>query len=348
MNYDGFELVCPVCHGELAEISGESWQCTACDREYPVVLGIPDLRTRPDPYIDVRADHEKGKRLADSIVELDFAAAVDFYYSITPAVTPAQAEQFTGALTSAEVRSRASLDSWERTRPSPVGRSDGAMLDVGCGTAPLLVAAAERYDRTVGVDIAFRWLVLARKRLREAGLSTPLVCACAEALPFRDGAFARVVADSVLELVDDQAAASDELARVAEPGARIFVSTPNRYSAGPDPHTGLWAGGYLPASLVAGHIRRQGGVPPIRHFLSERSLRDLLQAGGLQVLSVDLPNVTPEQRQRMSGPARILVDAYRWTRRIPGPGSLLRLIGPQLHAVAQKPGSPWSNPARNG
>ena len=35
-------LCCPLCRGEL-ELQEQSLRCTACQQEYPIVDGIPDL-----------------------------------------------------------------------------------------------------------------------------------------------------------------------------------------------------------------------------------------------------------------------------------------------------------------
>ena len=71
------------------------------------------------------------------------------------------------------------------------------------------------------MDIAFRWLIVARKRLEEAGVSVPLVCACAEALPFRDGTFDTVVASLVFCSVPEPARGLAEVKRVLRAGGRL-------------------------------------------------------------------------------------------------------------------------------
>ena len=48
------------------------------------MLGIPDFRVFPGPYIDIEADHRKGRRIAESARDSDFRARVEYYWSITP------------------------------------------------------------------------------------------------------------------------------------------------------------------------------------------------------------------------------------------------------------------------
>ncbi len=355
MRFKGIEICCPLCKGDLQQnvgggpetadpvkISGRqpnisSLRCFSCNRVFPVVLDIPDLRVFPDPYIDSENDRAKGLRVAARMDELDFAALVDFYYSITPVVPPQHARLYKRGLMAGVARAEAALDSWENA-VNGKGHVDGSsVLDIGCGTAPLLVAGAQRSKKLVGVDIAFRWLVVAKKRLVEAHLDLPLICACAEALPFPDGLFDRVVADSVLEHLQDQPRAVAECYRVMKRDGYLYVSTPNRFSLGPDPHVGLWAGSYLPHRWLVAYVRRQGGIPPKRRLLSARSLTRLLEAAASSPPQVYLPEVPPAQRRQFGKGLRCLIDLYHVGRRLPASRALLRWVGPLLHAVARKP-----------
>lgn len=356
MMWRGLDLCCPVCKGDLREDGSGAepeLDCPRCDRRYPVILGIPDFRIFADPYIELDADRAKGRRLAERFGDLGFADLVRFYYSISPANTPAQAQAFTAGHLAAVPRARASLDAWEREGDSDVehiprderegggGRAPAQTLalralEVGCGTAPLLVAAAPRYRALAGVDIAFRWLVVGKKRLEEAGVDVPLIAACAEALPLRDTAFDRVIGDSLVENVRDQRQALGEMHRVLAPSGRLFLSTSNRYSVGPDPQTGLWAVGYLPRRVVAAHMRRQQGLPPARNLLSVFALSRALARAGFARPRVSLPTFPAEQRARFRPLIRRLVDTYHAAARLPGSRHLLYLIGPKLYAVSEK------------
>ncbi len=335
MIFKGVEICCPHCQEGLQETwQGKAdLQCVGCHRRFPVLLGIPDLRVFPDPYIDAEADRANGLQVAARLDDLSFAALVDFYYSITPVVPPQHARLYTRGLMAGVARAEAALASWERTVGTNGRPSAASLLEVGCGTAPLLVAAAPRYTRMVGVDIAFRWLVVAKKRLAEAGLDIPLICACAEALPFPNGAFDRVVADSVIEHVQDQHTTLRECHRVMRPVGHLFLSTPNRYSLGPDPHVGLWAGGLLPERWVAAYVRRRGGIPPKRHLLSARSLSKAIQKAGFDPPQLQLPDVPRGQSKHFGKHVLLLIDLYHIAKRLPLSRAALRWIGPVLHAI---------------
>ena len=335
MTLGGIELCCPQCRGDLSgPLEGEGYlTCARCARRYPVVLGIPDLRLKADPYIDPESDRAKGKKLAAKFDELSFAELVAYYYSITPAVPAVHAKQYTQGLLSAVPRAEAALADWSRLSGAP---PPNTLLDVGCGTAPLLIAAASQVERVIGVDVAFRWLVVGKKRLLEAGLDLPLVCASAEALPFRDVQFDRVTADAVLEHLDDQPKALSEWHRVLKPGGWFFATTPNKNSLGPDPHTGLWAGTVLPQKLVSAYVRRLGGIPPKRQLLSARTLKQLIGRAGFKPVRVSIPDISDAQRAFVGRGLNLAVDLYHLGKRLPLLGNAFFLIGPHLRAVARK------------
>jgi ubiquinone/menaquinone biosynthesis C-methylase UbiE/uncharacterized protein YbaR (Trm112 family) len=347
MLFHGIELVCPACRSDLersqsaaavntgATCPDDILLCASCGRTYPIILGIPDLRLWPDPYIGLEDDRAKGRMLANECSGLDFTESVELYYRITTAVPPFQASRFARSLRAAADRSRAMVHD---LRVRTGGATGADLLDVGCGTAPLLVSAAQPQRRAVGVDIAFRWLVLAQKRLTENGVDAPLVCACVEALPFRDGAFDSVVGESTVEHLRDQQRGLSECGRVLRNAGLLFLSTPNRRSLGPDPHTGLPAGGWLPDAVTAWHVRRKGGVPPRRRLLTDDSLRRLLEEAGFEEIIIEPADVPLAQRASFGGFTRLAIDAYHLTKRMPGGTAALRALGPLLHAAARKPG----------
>lgn len=339
MNWCGLELACPRCRADLAEdgSSSPTLACRSCG-PYPVINGIPDLRVFPDPYIGLEADRTKARALAERFGEFDFEGFVGFYYRSTSVVPPADAARFTRSLLGAAARAETSLSAWEAR--SGDDRRSLDLLEIGCGTGPVLLAArsaGDRYRRVAGVDIALRWLIVAQRRLADHRAEIPLLCACAEALPFGDGGFDRVVADSMLEHATDQRASLSEAHRVLRPAGRLFISTPNRRSLGPDPHTGLWGGSWLPDTWTAAYVRRKGGIPPARRLLSEPELGRLVLGAGFGDLTVFTPSVPAGQRAHLSAGLRLLASVYTALRAVPGMDVLLRWVGPMLHLVARKP-----------
>lgn len=98
------------------------------------------------------------------------------------------------------------------------------VLDVGCGTGVHARAAARRVGptgRVVGVDPNEGMLAVA------AGSPEPVQwrVGTAEALPFPDASFDRIVSGFVLMFLTDRRRALAELARVLAPGGRLTVTT---------------------------------------------------------------------------------------------------------------------------
>jgi len=117
-------------------------------------------------------------------------------------------------------------------------------LDIGCGAARNAVALSAAGFRVVGTDLSVPMLVGAQVRLAFTPLDVPvdLVLAPMAPLPFRDRQFDLVVAHGIWNLAHSGAefrAAVAEAARVARPGAGLFLFTFSRRTlppgAAPDP-----------------------------------------------------------------------------------------------------------------
>ncbi len=320
---------CPLCKGGL-DAEADAYRCPACDRTYPVVLGIPDFRVFPDSYISVEDDHQKGRVLAEKARSTDFAGLVRFYWRITPDVPSESVERF----------SRKALllaDKWDEALPALEGDltdTPGTVLEVGCGTGGFLVAAARRGRRVVGVDIAFRWLVVARKQLDERGLDAPLVCACAEHLPFPEGRFDLVFSEATLEHVRDPSAMLAESGRVGRPGGALALVTANRLSLAPEPHVGVWGVGFLPRRWMPAYVRWAKGVPyRFLRLVSRAELSRRLRRAGFVRLRFSAPAPTQAEVAAVSARERTLVAFYDRLRRVPGPRGLLSVFGPVLQVT---------------
>ena len=140
------------------------------------------------------------------------------------------------------------------------------LLDVGCGEGFLLDAAEKAGMRATGVEITERALSLARRTASGA----QLVCAAGEALPFPARSFHIVSCIGTLEHFADPSAGAAEVSRVLRPAGRALIVVPNR-------------------RFMAWWLQRHRGTE--QQEVSELLLglgewRDLLRAGGLEVLRV--------------------------------------------------------------
>lgn len=107
------------------------------------------------------------------------------------------------------------------------------ILDVGCGDGALAAEMSRRGAEVSGLDPDPAMLALARDRALRDAISLHLVKGTAQALPFPDAAFDRVLAVTVLCFVPDPAPAIAEMARVLRPGGRLVIAELGRCS--------LWA-----------------------------------------------------------------------------------------------------------
>jgi len=317
-------FVCPLCKGPLS-LDSNAYCCDPCGRRYPVLCGIPDFRVLPDRFISIEDDRRKGARLYEESARRSFAELLDFYYSITPDVPPALARKFTAHALAAVAIGEASLEQLVAGLPS------GPLLDVGCSTGGLVVAASRRFAAVIGVDVAFRWLVVGAVRLREACIEASLVCANAEFLPFGADHFAAVTATDLIEHLVDPAPALAECRRVAAPGAAVYFSTNNRYSLAPEPHVSVWGVGWLPRPLQASYVRLVSG----RRYrnINLRSAAEL--EAWMRAAGFDTARASPA-RLAIPGRWEGAQSVYNRLGRWPGWSRLLVWLGPRLEMLCRK------------
>ena len=99
------------------------------------------------------------------------------------------------------------------------------ILDVGCGTANHIQHFLKRGMKTIGLDISFPMLRVARNKLRERG---ELCLGRAEALPFKANSFDCVSLITTLEFVEDPLKTLQEAVRVSR--KKIILGILNKYS----------------------------------------------------------------------------------------------------------------------
>jgi ubiquinone/menaquinone biosynthesis C-methylase UbiE len=107
------------------------------------------------------------------------------------------------------------------------------VLDIGCGAGRNAIPLAHLGWHVTGSDLSWPMLGAAASRAQEQGLTQhlQLVLAPMERLPFRARSFDLVVAHGIWNLARSAAQfrhALDEAARVAKPGAALFVFTFSR------------------------------------------------------------------------------------------------------------------------
>jgi ubiquinone/menaquinone biosynthesis C-methylase UbiE len=141
-------------------------------------------------------------------------------------------------------------------------RPGDRVLDLGCGFGRHAFEAARRGARVVAVDrgdVELKEVDHTFAAMSDAGEITGVAARSAGAvqgdalaLPFRNGAFDRVIAAEVLEHIDDDRAALRELARVLRPGGTMAVTVP---SFGPERVCWALSDEYHAPFVAGGHVR---------------------------------------------------------------------------------------------
>jgi len=324
-------FVCPECRCPLKESDG-GYGCGSCDRFFPILFGIPDFRLSGDRYLSLDEERAKAARLHAFAEQHDFRELVVFYYSITDDVPARLAPLFADYVVNAPARATAPIDALARA-----GRGR-ALLDLGCGSGGALMAAAGVFQDRTGVDIALRWLVIARKRLEEAGVQATLVCADAESLPFQEGSFTNVLALDLLENTRSPAATFKAAAAVLQDGGHMFVTSSNGRWIGPHPATGVWAAGLLPTRARAALLRRRHGVDILRavSFVSPASVRRTAEAAGLRQIDAGPLDFNARRLDHRSALFRLAARAYALLARAPVFRSVLLVVGPVFQSMFVK------------
>lgn len=148
-------------------------------------------------------------------------------------------------------------------------------IDIGCGAARNTLPLAQQGWRVLGVDLSQPMLIAAAARVAEAGMERRVQFALApmDAIPAVDASADLVIAHGIWNLArseDEFRRAVRETARVARPGAAVFVFTFSRTTLPAD------------AAPVAGTsfvFTQFSGQPQC--FLTEEQLVSELGAAGL-------------------------------------------------------------------
>ena len=330
---NGFTWCCPRCLGFL-DLLARSWRCRVCRSVFRTLRGIPDLRTSEDTYLSSEADWKIASHLADEFDHVDFPGILNLYFQLCPEISQRQRESQINHILSAPGRVRCWLNAADPLQGP-------GLLDLGCGSGSFIAAVGKERPDIIGVDIAMRWLIVARKRLDEESLdNVPLACACADRLPMNAASVSAVIAGDVIEHVADQAAFLSETFRVLGRGGKIFIASPNRFSLAPEPHVGVWGVGYLPRRWMARYVRAASGLDFREiHTLGYAEWLTLLRKSPFRGGRVTVPPLPVSDFGHFGQIKRIAARVYNRLIRVRIGERISRWIGPLFHVVCEKPGT---------
>jgi SAM-dependent methyltransferase len=101
-------------------------------------------------------------------------------------------------------------------------RIDGAVFEDGCGIGSYLARMARPANLVVGMDIEFARTLDSRQK------SPRVLCGVGEHLPFPANTFDLILSHEVLEHVQNDQEAINEIVRTLKPGGRLTLFCPNR------------------------------------------------------------------------------------------------------------------------
>lgn len=104
-------------------------------------------------------------------------------------------------------------------------RAGQRVLDVAAGNGNATLAAARRFADVTSTDYVPALLERGRRRAEAEGLTIAFQEADAEALPFPEASFDRVISTFGVMFAPDHEQAASELARVCRPGGRIGLAS---------------------------------------------------------------------------------------------------------------------------
>jgi len=326
-------FVCPLCRGEL-DIENETYRCPPCQKVYPLLAGIPDFRIFPDPYLDFQEDEARTRMVLAALDSHHLESLLEYYWSFSDVTPEALRPKFIRSAMLGEQKSKRTLQILQADKQAGKAQK---VLEIGSGTGNFLVIGVQQYKQVIGIDIAMRWLHVSRRRFMDKGLPVPpLVCCCAEHLPFADGAFDLAVMSATLEFAHDQAKVLSECVRVLNDSGMLYINTVNRYAMARDPYAYLWGVGLLPRQWQARYVRwRRGASYENIHLLSYSELRRMA-AAHFSTVELLLPQVDDATLEQFSRSTRMQAQLYNRLKDMPLGKALLRRIGPGWDAKLRK------------
>jgi len=141
-------------------------------------------------------------------------------------------------------------------------QADDVFLDVGVGGSGCTVIEVAQYVRSaVGVDLSSEGIRKATEFSQARRLTNVrFEVASAEALPFPDETFTKLCSIAVLEHVENDGRAFDEIRRVLKPGGIIHICVPNSYL-------------YMPLLLSIANVINDKKVGHLRHYYANDMIR---------------------------------------------------------------------------
>lgn len=259
--------VCPRCKGPL-DLEEGKYRCGRCKVNFGHSFGIPDFRLN---NYDSENQLLLAKEYIDSWEELTYEDMVRMRFSgarhraLAAGKNPSDLKML-------DLDEEAHLASY-RTRgirhvklvSNALGRMGQSthvprLIDVGCGWGRDLLHLATMADEVIGVDVSTFSLLLTRKLLQENGISNvTLVLAEGQSLPLPPSCVDGINSSATIEHFPVPGDFLRECSRSLCESGWLFLYYPNRFSALPETHTGIWGLGFWSQARQKTIVRKRIG-----------------------------------------------------------------------------------------
>jgi SAM-dependent methyltransferase len=163
--------------------------------------------------------------------------------------------------------------------PAVVPGSEGHVLDVGCGTASMTLAAAARLGargRALGLDISLPMIEAARAHAARQGSTAELVCADAQSHALEAASFDVILSRFGVMFFEDSVAAFANLRRAARAGGALrFVAW-----RAPEENPFMTTAERAAAPLLPNIPPRRADAPGQFAFQDPQRVRSILEQSG--------------------------------------------------------------------
>jgi SAM-dependent methyltransferase len=161
-------------------------------------------------------------------------------------------------------------------------RIDGNVFEDGCGVGSYLARMENDKNCVIGMDIEFA-------RAQDAKMKSPRVlCGVGEHLPFPSDSFDLILSHEVLEHVQNDQEAVNEIIRTLKPGGRLALFCPNR-GYGFETHGIYWRGKYHFGNIpLVNYLPRRwrDKLAPHVNVYTRRDLKNLFKNLPVKFISV--------------------------------------------------------------
>ncbi|MBE2249883.1 MAG: methyltransferase domain-containing protein [Myxococcus sp.] len=246
-------LACPRCGGALSGLAAKQTTVTRCEDcgPYPVLAGVPVLVPEParwcatfyDAALSALAEADLASRVAVQTLKAFADAAPgaeasrfsdDWTAWEAAGAAPPELHEGPGADALAELLKIAALQApslWLEHRTP-----DGVVLELGCGAGATSARLNTKRRSLMVGDVSLRAVLAASHR---SG-AVPVVMD-AQALPLRARAFDAIVAENVVDLLEDAEGFFTSAKLALKPGGALLLASPAPSLGSPDEDDGVLA-----------------------------------------------------------------------------------------------------------